>query len=102
MRLLVFLALCLILYYLIRCYVGERSEGRGYRERAGRRQGKGRAGPDEKPQAITDQLVKDPVCGVYTPKRDAYPLIWEGKPYYFCSKECRDRFRRSRSRPPSS
>ncbi|OAG28250.1 YHS domain-containing protein [Thermodesulfatator autotrophicus] len=41
---------------------------------------------------VADKLVKDPVCGVYCPRKSAYTAIWQGKVYYFCSEECRQKF----------
>ncbi|PIE71022.1 MAG: transcriptional regulator [Deltaproteobacteria bacterium] len=39
-----------------------------------------------------DEMVKDPVCNVYVPKREAIREQVNGKTYYFCSPECRDAF----------
>ncbi|MEO8226480.1 MAG: YHS domain-containing protein [Gemmatimonadota bacterium] len=34
--------------------------------------------------------VKDPVCGMMIDDKDAVATSdYEGKPYYFCSKECK-------------
>ena len=44
------------------------------------------------PTPITDELVKDPVCGVYCPKREAVQMYYRGKTYHFCSRECKKRF----------
>ncbi len=41
---------------------------------------------------VTDELVQDPVCGVYCPKKSAFTAIYKGKVYYFCSEECRQKF----------
>lgn len=41
---------------------------------------------------VHDELVKDPVCGVYLPKSQAKPLFLNGKTFYFCSEECRQKF----------
>ncbi len=38
------------------------------------------------------KLVKDPVCGIYIDEREAIKLRWEGKTYYFCSNECKEKF----------
>ena len=35
----------------------------------------------------------DPQCGRSVPIRKAPSLKWEGKTYYFCSEECKARFR---------
>ena len=41
---------------------------------------------------IDDVMVKDPYCGVYFPKRDGIHLKAGDRNYYFCSKECRDKY----------
>jgi YHS domain-containing protein len=37
-------------------------------------------------------MVQDPSCKTYIPKRDARRKVIEGKEYFFCSKDCADRF----------
>lgn len=49
-------------------------------------------GDKKRPAPITDELVKDPVCGVYCPKREALQMFYKGKLYCFCSKECKKKF----------
>jgi YHS domain-containing protein len=39
------------------------------------------------------QMVKDPVCGMYMDPRLAVQLQSRGGSFYFCSKECREKFR---------
>lgn len=34
----------------------------------------------------------DPVCGKTIRPKDAKPSVYEGLVYYFCSRECRERF----------
>jgi len=41
---------------------------------------------------IDDVMIKDPFCQVYFPKRNGVHLKADGEDFYFCSKECRDRF----------
>ncbi|RPH52010.1 MAG: YHS domain-containing protein [Desulfobacteraceae bacterium] len=41
---------------------------------------------------LDDVMIKDPVCGVYFPKKDGIYLNSDGRDLYFCSTECRDRF----------
>lgn len=36
-----------------------------------------------------DQLVEDPVCHIYIPKRQAIVLHDSDTPVYFCSEQCR-------------
>jgi uncharacterized protein len=37
-------------------------------------------------------MVKDDICNTYIPKEDAIRHVYEGKEYYFCSSECRQKF----------
>ena len=52
-------------------------------------------GPDHSGNALKsdDELVEDPVCHTYIPKGQALLLKQKNKTYYFCSTECRDKFR---------
>ena len=45
-----------------------------------------------KTPSIDDVMIKDPVCGIYFPRREGVELQQGGKTYVFCSVECRDRF----------
>jgi YHS domain-containing protein len=42
-----------------------------------------------------EELVKDPVCGTFVPRRDALKAQKDGQDYFFCSEGCLKRFRRS-------
>ncbi len=42
--------------------------------------------------SIDDVMIKDPVCGIYFPRREGVELQHGGKTYVFCSSTCRDRF----------
>jgi uncharacterized protein len=46
-------------------------------------------------QAI-DEMVKDPVCGVYVPKREALRVSYGGETLYFCSPRCREQYLESK------
>ncbi len=48
---------------------------------------------------ITDELVKDPICGVYVPKKEAIVYGKGGKLYYFCCEKCLKEFRKKAARP---
>jgi len=37
-------------------------------------------------------MVKDDICNTYLPKENAIRQVYEGKEYYFCSSECRQKF----------
>ena len=41
---------------------------------------------------VMDEMVKDPVCGVYVPKRQALTASYGGKTMYFCGPRCRERY----------
>ncbi len=42
---------------------------------------------------VVDEMVKDPVCGVYFPKREGFRLNDNGNNLYFCSEKCREKYR---------
>jgi uncharacterized protein len=39
-----------------------------------------------------EDMVKDPICGVFLPRGDALPETIRGERHYFCSEACRDKF----------
>ncbi len=41
------------------------------------------------------RLVRDPVCGTHVPVDASLSLTTRGTTHYFCSEECRARFRKS-------
>jgi len=43
-------------------------------------------------RVVEDEMIKDPVCSVYFPKRDGLRLHKDGQDIYFCSEQCRDKF----------
>ncbi len=53
------------------------------------------AGPhaDAPPPVADDVLVEDPVCHVHIPRKQAVRLQEGGRTVYFCSPECRNRYR---------
>ena len=46
-----------------------------------------------------DELVQDPICKVYVPRREAIVLRGSGEPLYFCSEKCRDRYVQQNGQP---
>lgn len=46
--------------------------------------------------AKSEDMVKDPCCGVYIPMSEAKCLVIDGKRYYFCSDACMETFRKGR------
>lgn len=41
---------------------------------------------------IADDLIKDPHCQTYFPRRNAHHLLIHGDHLYFCSAKCRDEY----------
>jgi YHS domain-containing protein len=41
---------------------------------------------------IDDEMVQDPYCKTYVPKRDGLRTRVGGEVLYFCSETCRDRY----------
>ena len=40
-----------------------------------------------------NEMVQDPVCKVYVPKTNSLTTVRSGATYYFCSKECLEKFK---------
>lgn len=47
---------------------------------------------------VDDIMIKDPVCGVYFPKKDGICINSGGGEICFCSTECRDSYLKSHSK----
>lgn len=41
---------------------------------------------------VQEELVTDPTCGRQMLKQEAYRILKDGKEYFFCSWECREKF----------
>ena len=52
------------------------------------------ASPPEQPRGrVSQSLKKDPVCGTFVSEATAVQKTKGGETYYFCSTECRDKFK---------
>lgn len=71
-RLIFFILLILILYYLLHYLIKDMPSLK--------KQAKGKNDPDE--------LVQDPYCQTYIPKRSALKKKVEGQVLYFCDEKC--------------
>ncbi len=40
-----------------------------------------------------DEMVQDPICKVYVPKKDSLTAVRSGATYYFCSRQCLEKFK---------
>jgi YHS domain-containing protein len=49
------------------------------------------------PARYIDEMVKDPVCEVYNPKRNAVAATFSGEEHFFCSRECMLKFKEKES-----
>ncbi len=73
MRLIFYALLALIIYYLLRGLLWSKPKEENLRE-------------------FEDELVKDPVCGIYVPKNKAISIRLGDRKVYFCSKECKEKY----------
>jgi len=56
--------------------------------------GKGKELPKGKSAGdIVDELVEDPICHTYIPKKNAVNMKVDGYNYYFCSNMCAEKFK---------
>ncbi|MBA3030983.1 MAG: YHS domain-containing protein [Desulfobacteraceae bacterium] len=78
LRILVYSFIFYMVYRILKSLVGKNSQ-------------KGNAGYDYGRPEPENVLIKDPVCGVYFPKKDGISLREKGKEIYFCSQECKDK-----------
>ena len=85
-RLLIFAILGAVLYRALRSWLGN---PRPNLEESG-------CGP---PSQVDDVMIKDPVCGIYFPRRDGVILKASEEVLYFCSMECRDSYLAQQSKP---
>lgn len=53
---------------------------------------KGRAG------GVIDEMVQDPFCKTYIPRREAKRRVIQGQEFLFCSESCADRFESERTK----
>jgi YHS domain-containing protein len=52
----------------------------------------GRKIDDGKSNGVIDEMIQDPSCKTYIPRRDAIRKIIAGKEYFFCSEKCAAQF----------
>lgn len=56
-----------------------------------------RSGKGKRQEVQEDVLVEDPVCHVFLPREQAVSCRKNGEKHYFCSKECRDKFKKGKN-----
>ena len=79
LRLIIFAILCYILYRLVKSLAFPLPKKPG-------------ESPIRSGETITDEMVMDPNCHVYIPKREAITAKIAGETIYFCSKECKKKY----------
>ena len=47
---------------------------------------------NNKKQTVIDEMVQDPICGVYFPRKDGFRAKIKGQELLFCSKACKEKF----------
>ena len=87
MRLLIFLGLLILLYYLVKGWISPSKSRRMERS----------AGGGE----LESEMVKDPICKTYIPKDSAIWIHIEGSSYYFCSRQCMKKFKQEMGENPA-
>ncbi len=75
-RFILFVLLLLLLYAILYYLIKDMAAGRKKRGR----------------ESEPEELIQDPYCKTYIPKRTAVRKRVKGKYYYFCNKECLRKF----------
>ena len=50
--------------------------------------------PDRSATPKTEEMRKDPVCGIFITESQAFIMKEKGDTLFFCSEECREQFRK--------
>lgn len=45
-----------------------------------------------KSSMVVDEMVQDPLCKTYIPRREALRRVVEGQEFHFCSDKCAEQF----------
>lgn len=77
MRFLIYLVLAYVAYRVLKSFLGS---GKKVQERR------------ESSSQVIDEMIQDPYCKTYIPRREAVERIIEGKPIFFCSDQCASRY----------
>ena len=82
LRLLILIFFAYIAYRLVRKYIAAPTQNRESSAEGG----------------AIDEMVQDPACKTYIPKRTALKRVVAGREYFFCSRECAEKFEREMER----
>ncbi|MBW2039488.1 MAG: YHS domain-containing protein [Deltaproteobacteria bacterium] len=81
MRYLIFFALLYLLYYFLKkSFFSSKRQQKIFKRYHG--------------ESADKELVQDPQCHTYIPKETALKAQINGEVYYFCSRECLDKFKK--------
>jgi len=75
MRIIIYIVLVYLLYRILKGFF---SKSKGIE--------KGGSG------GVIDEMVQDPICETYIPRRDSQKRVIGGNEYFFCSDECASKF----------
>jgi len=53
---------------------------------------------EDDPAKVIDEMIQDPVCETYVPRREAVRKVVQGQAYFFCSDECAEKFKAQRGK----
>ena len=93
LRALVEMIVTLVAVYLVRqilAIIAASFKGGGFSNPAG---SAGSPPPRPPTGGTLGELKKDPVCGTFISTQTAFQKAVRGETYYFCSTECRDKFK---------
>ena len=79
LRLLIFIILAIVIYRGLKSWLGQ--DASKQQRMSGRQSGQ-----------IDDDMVQDPQCGIYFPRRQGVPLKDQGRDRLFCSEACKQAF----------
>ena len=75
MRILIFAILAYLFYRIVKGIFGATKEIKGRKD-----------GP------VIDEMVQDPFCKTYIPRRESVRRVIRGEEYFFCSENCADKY----------
>jgi len=79
MRIVIYVILAYILYRVVKGVVSP-----------------GRKIDDRTSDGVIDEMIQDPHCKTYIPRRDAVKKVVAGQEYFFCSERCASQFEAGR------
>jgi uncharacterized protein len=50
------------------------------------------------PKRLSGVMVKDEICNTYIPKEEAIREVRDGREFFFCSQDCRQKFLKAKKK----